>query len=533
MTSLNEWVGATFKKQIIKGPEDFRLLLERLGPTFVKIGQFLALRPDLVPQEYCDELMKLLDRVPPFPWSEAKLILEGEFGPNLSDIFSFIDPEPVAAGSLAQTHFARLLDGSEVAVKIRRPNIEAKVRRDLRRARLLVRVLEMSTVSLIISPREVLQEVSDWLMQELDFRRELANMTRLRHLTRESPSETVPLPYPDFSTGKVLTAEYLRGIRFTELLAIIRSGGEGPRQLVTAGIDREALAGNLLFACLTQIFRYQFFHADLHPGNLIALPGNVIGFVDFGLCDELDPLVRERQLRYMEAVYTDNLELMFKSLVDILIPGEGTDLDQFRRDFFDVTGRWQTRLKHEALQFEKYSEGRSPTSEWMASVIRIARQNGMQVPSKVLSMYRALLTAESVAKQLEASLDLRSVGRRFFEIMQTHELLRALEPEPVQAFLLTLFNLVRNSPSQLQQLMEDLASGRTSIGVSTTESPRLTRVANRRTKLMVTAILTLGVTWLLAYPELPTIYGLNLAWPLGIGLALLYLWLLIQWVRLR
>jgi ubiquinone biosynthesis protein len=525
-------VSASLGKRIIGGPKDFRLLLERLGPTFIKIGQFLALRPDILPQEYCDELMLLLDRVPPFPWAEARKILEAEFGSDLSQFFSYIDPEPVAAGSLAQTHFAQLGDGAEVALKIQRPHIRTRVQRDLRRARLLVRLLEVSKIKLIISPREVLEEVGDWMMQELDFTLELSNMTRLYSLTRESPNEVVPRPYHHLSTRTVLTAEYLRGMRFTTLLDKVRGSPESIDELSDMGIDPEVLAENLLSACLTQIFRYQFFHADLHPGNLITLPGNMIGFVDFGLCDELDPLVRERQMRYLQAVYSDNLELMFRALVEILIPTDDTDLDSFRRDFFAATGVWQQRTKQESEAGYR-REGRSPTGEWMVRVMRAARQNGLQVPSRILSMYRALLTAESVANRLDPSVDLGMVGQQFFQMMQLQDVLRSLEPEAVQAFLLNLFNLIRDSPGQLQQILEDLANGRFVVNVNTTESPRLLRIANRRTKLIVTAILTVGVAFLLGNPSLPSVAGINIAWLLGIVLAILYLWLLIQWFRLR
>jgi ubiquinone biosynthesis protein len=528
-------VSASLRKRIIGGPKDLRLLLERLGPTFIKIGQFLALRPDILPQEYCDELMLLLDRVPSFSWAEARKILEAELGSDLSQFFSYIDHEPVAAGSLAQTHFAQLCDGREVALKIQRPHIRTRVQRDLRRARLLVRLLEVSNIKLIISPREVLEEVSDWMMQELDFTLELSNMARLYATTRESPNELVPRPYHHLSTGKVLTAEYLRGMRFTTLLDKVRGGPEGIDELRDKGIDPEVLAENLLSACLTQIFRYQFFHADLHPGNLIALPGNVIGFVDFGLCDELDPLVRERQMRYLQAVYSDNLELMFKALVEILIPSDDTDLEAFRRDFFEATGVWQQRSKQELMESEAgYArQGRSPTGEWMVSVMRAARQNGLQVPPRILSMYRALLTAESVANRLDPNLDLGRVGQEFFQVMQVQEVLRSLEPKAVQAFLLNLFNLIRDSPGQLQQIMEDLANGRFVVNVNTTESPRLLRIANRRTKLIVTAILTVGVAFLLGNPTLPSVAGINVSWLLGFALALLYVWLLIQWFRLR
>jgi len=522
-------------ERAIKGPEGFRQFLVQLGPTFIKIGQFLALRPDLVPQRYCDELMKLLDRVPPFPWAEAKAVLVGEFGRDLSSVFAYLNPRPVGAGSLAQTHFARLADGAEVAVKILRPNIRATVLRDLRRARFLVRLLELSGWELISSPREVLQEISDWLMQEIDFTHELSNMTRLYDLSADSPDERVPRPHPDLSTKRVLVAEYMRGLRFTTMLRMQRSGANGQRRLRALGIDRERLAENLLFSCLNQIFRYQFFHADLHPGNLIALPGDVIGFVDFGLCDELDAIVRQRQLRYIQAVYTGDIEMMFRSLVDILIPTEQTDLEAFRRDFIRETEKWQRGTEHAAHEPGKNHAGsvRTPTGQWMIDVMRTARRHGLRVPPRILSMYRALVTAESVACQLDPGLDLRSVGGRFFDSLQRSEVLRSLEPDALQAGLLSLFNLVRDSPGQLQQVLSELSDGRFSISVTTTESPRTVRTQNRRTRLLVTAIISVGVALLLARPALPSIAGVSLAWPLGLAEALLYISMIIQWSRFR
>jgi ubiquinone biosynthesis protein len=515
-------------RKMIGGPAGFRRQLEYLGPTFIKIGQFLALRPDLIPQEYCDELMELFDRVPAFPWAEAQVIVESEFGRNISSIFPYIDPVPIAAGSLAQVHRARLRDATDVAVKIRRPNIEDLVRRDIKRARLLVRFLELSGASPALSPREVLDEVSNWLWQEIDFTRELANLTRLHSLTVEDPNQKTPRPYPEYSTAKILTTEYIQGVPFSDLLVAHRPVQHAARRNIPEGIDPEKLAENLIFCCLTQIFRYQFFHADLHPGNLIALPGNVIGFVDFGLCDELDPMVRQRQMRYFYATYIDDTEMMYRALIEILIPSDDTDFESFRREFVQETITWQSRRGEGTLTGQ-----RSPTGRWMIAVMRAARRHGFRIPPRILSMYRALLTAESVAGRLGPEADMQSVGRRFFASLQWDEVFRALNPEALPPYLLSLLSLVQKSPGRLDQLLSELAESRFSLNTIGTESPRTERVRNRRARIVVSAVASVGIALLLAKPALPTIAGIAVAWPLVIVLVVVYLLIFIQLRGLR
>src|SRR5688572_3338802 len=212
MSHRLERTNRSFVERIVNGPVGFRRRLERLGPVFVKIGQFLALRPDLLPQEYCDELMYLTDRVPAFHWEQAKAILKEDLREEPGEIFSYINPNPVAAGSLAQAHVARLKDGREVAVKIQRPNIETQIWQDLKRARRFARLLEMSNSSFIVSPNEVVEEFAKWLKQETDFNHELKNLTRLYNLAANSKFQKIPEPFPEFSSARVLTSEYIRGV---------------------------------------------------------------------------------------------------------------------------------------------------------------------------------------------------------------------------------------------------------------------------------------------------------------------------------
>ncbi len=520
----------SLSEKLVRGPSGFRTLLQRLGPTFIKIGQFLALRPDIVPQEYCNELMRLLDRVDPFSWQEAKAILSKELGRDPADIFNYVNPRPIGAGSLAQSHQARLKDGKEVIIKIQRPDIRRKILRDLRRARLFAHLLEVSKTSIVISPKQVVQEVSEWLMEEINFVHELENVSSLRKLAKDSPSEIIPRPYPDFCTSKVLTIEYLHGIPMSELLLALQSDNYEERERVTKlRVDTKKLARNLLNACLTQIFRYQFFHADLHPGNLFVFPDNKIGFVDFGLCCELDTTVRERQMRYLTAIYSGKTESIFKSVMEILIPGEETDVEAFRRDFFTETSVWMKRRSYNEREGIRKDVDQSPTAQWLIQVMRVARKHKLQVPSGILSMYRTLLTAETVANQLNTSLDLGSVGRSFFINLQADEALKILDPKEVRVMTFNLLNILRDSPAQLQQIFSELSDGRFALNVNVSDTNKNMRISNRRTRLLTASILSVGIAILLTRPNLPHFLGISLAWPLSLILIFLYTWIFKLW----
>jgi len=509
-----------------------RRLLEKLGPTFIKLGQFLALRPDIIPQEYCDELMSLFEHAAPFPWEDARRILAEELKEEPEVTFRSIDPVPLAAGSLAQTHFARLHDGTEVAVKILRPGIAERIEQDLSRTRIFARVLELTGFHHVISPTELVEELRIWLMQEIDLDRELANMSRLHRAARESEVERIPRPFPDYSTSRVLTAEYIHGITFAELIAAARPDPKAPlRRRRRFHVDRDQLASNLLRACLGQIFRYRFFHADVHPGNLVALSDDAIGFVDFGLCDSLDETVRAQQMRYLSAVYNRDVEAMFRAISELLIPSTTTDMEAFRADFHAETRNYLSRI--DDPEESRRTGGSSPIADWLVAVVRSARRHDLRFPPKILSMYRTLLTAESVARILSPGNSLRLVGREFFRELQYEEIARSFTSERIEPVLLSLFTLGRDWPVQLQQILADLTAGRLSMTMRTAETPHTRRLRDLRTKLLAAAILTVSSAMLLNIPALPAFLRGNLIWIVAAFHTILLGIVVRQWRRLR
>lgn len=517
-----------FEDGALLGPERLTRLLIRLGPTFIKIGQFLALRPDILPQAYCDELLRLVDRAPSTSWEVIRQTLRAELGDDPENIFARISPRPLAAGSIAQVHLAETRHGEKVAIKVQRPDLPIRVKRDLRKIRWLARALKASGIAPYISPTELVGELEHWLQQELDFTRELNNQTRMYDEMTSERYVRIPQPFAEFSSPRVITTEYLHGTPFSDLIRLARRNDF--EHIERLGFDREVLAERLIESSLHQIFRLRFFHADLHPGNIIAMRGNVIGLVDFGLTDVLDPTVEEVQTDYLAALYENDTHRMHRAISQIFVAGENTDAEAFRRDFFTETNRWLSMLE----DLPANGERRSPTAGYMVTLMRLARVHDMRPPISVLSMYRTLLTSESVAYHLRSAANLRETGRRFFSELQLERLIGSYHPDRVFARLMQLNELTRSGPGNVQQLLADLSEGRFVLSVRSLESTQERRQANRRARLIALAILSLSLTLLLVLTAGQTGVWERVAyqviWVLLIGL---YIWLAIIWRRLR
>ncbi len=506
-------------------PAEFVDLLTRLGPTATKIGQYLALRPDLLPQEYCDELLRLTDQGKPFGWPLVERVIIAELGDTPDRLFRRFERRPVGVGSLSQVHRAQLEDGAEVAVKIQRPGVEALVARDIRRLRLAARLVKRIDFPFPLTPADLADELAEWLRQEIDFTRECENARRLLDLTARSETQVVPFVYRHLSSPRLITYEYLEGVTISKVLAEMRGTvalpASGP--LLTAA-ERRDLAARLVVATLTQIFRLRFFHADLHPGNLVVLPGGKIGYVDFGLCDTLDDTVRANQLRYVAAVYTRDQARMFTALTGLLVARADSDFEGLRRDFLSQTRR---------LGDARRDNGRSSAAGYIVGVMRAARNNRFAVPRQVLSLYRALLAVETLAKELGLPNALQQAGRSFIGELQREDALSQLfDRDKLQQILASTLTLARDGPGQIAQILADAAEGSVRLKVEVSDSGRTEAAQNRRARLLAAAILSVGVAVPLASNHLPSVFGLRMAWPLGALLAGLYLVCLSLWLRL-
>lgn len=508
-------------------PARLHALLLRQGPTFVKIGQFLALRPDILPKEYCDELLKLVDRVPPFPSATAAAIIAADLGRSVEELFEWFNPQPIAAGSLAQVHEAVLSDGRRVAVKVQRPQIRERVERDLRRLGRLVRLLRLARVVTIVDTADLLSELRRWMADELDMRRELANAERLYQLNAGNPRLRIPASFPGLSGDRVVTTEFLAGVPFSELLRHVSQGAADA--VGRLGFDRERLSENLLWSVLQQIFRNEFFHADTHPGNLLALPGDVVGFVDFGFAEAIDPTVRAKHVQYLAALYLGEPETVYRGVLEILEVTPNSDVDAFRHDFMALTRAWN---RDKDMPAERDGEP-SPLSAYMVGLMRAARERRLRVPAEVLSMYRSLLTAETVAHRLGGSADLRSVGAAFFASLQYDQIFQLLQPAAYQGLFLDVLALLRHGPGDVQRILSDLAAERLTLHVKTEEEREDRRQANARSGLISAAVIFLGLAVLVSgSADVRLLASVRLAHVLWAAMGVMAVWLLILWRRL-
>jgi ubiquinone biosynthesis protein len=301
-----------------------------------------------------------------------------------------------------------------VTIKIQRPGLAQRLPRDFRWLRVVARVLELLRVPAPAPPRRVVRELSEWLTQEIDFNREAVNQLRLRRLAASSRTVRIPMAYRRLSSARVLVSERLTGIPLTEILAAAEIASARQRRwLDSLDLDLPLVAETLLDSTLEQIFDFRFFHADVHPGNLLVLPGNVIGYVDFGLCGTLEERIVQNQRRYLTAVFQRDIPTMFVALLELLAPSPHADVSGLRQDFTRAT-----RALLEAIDVaapDRPPASRRPAvADWLVTIMRAVRSRHFDVPVNLLAMYRTLLTAETVAHRLAPDVSLHTVGLRFF-----------------------------------------------------------------------------------------------------------------------
>lgn len=413
-------------KSIVNLPfsTQFRLRLQKLGPTYIKLGQILSLREDLLPKVITDELKNLLDKLPAVSYERFKELIVESIDLPLNTMYRWIDPIPLGSASLAQTHRARLISNEKVVIKVLKPGVRTIIERDTRLLRFFGRFLQLFLAP--YQPARIIDEFSNYTLREVDLRFEADNAETFAAYFKDEPEVRFPRIYRKYCSRDVLCMEYFHGIKPDEH-ALKKLTAEQRRQAIDLGVG----------AIVRMIYRDGFFHADLHPANLMIFkkPGSKevsVGFIDLGMVGRFNRDMRKRMFYYFYSLVTGDPESAARYLTSLALPGKGTDIEGFRRAAADMYTRWLM-----TPNFKEFS-----LAQVILQSVLMAGHYQIQYPGEIVLMVKALVTIEGVGHIFDPEIDIPSAARKH-----------------VRAILLQEFNplnLIRDSALVLPEMVDVL-----------------------------------------------------------------------------
>lgn len=469
--------------------EAFARDIEKRGTTFIKLGQLLSTRPDIVPPSYAQALARLQDDVEPFPFAEVEKIVTAELGVRLSKPFAHIDERPLAAASIAQVHRARLRDGREVALKVQRPGVRERVLDDLEAmgdmAQLLAEHTEWGArydVDLLFG------EFRRSLMRELDFRQEAIHLMTLGRNLREIEEVCVPQPLLAYSTARLLTMEFIRGTKITELSPLAR-----------IELDGERLADALFRAYLKQMLRDGFFHADPHPGNVFIAGGRIV-LIDLGMVAHVTPELQDRLLQLLLAVSDNRADDAAKTLLLVGECREGADRAGFRRAVADIIAQ------HREVAAREPQVGRA-----VLMLLVAAAGHGIRLPPELAMIGKTLLNMDEIGRTLAPGFDPNAAIRRHAAEITEQQMTRDFSLGSLFSAAVDLKNFVQQFPGRINRLLDRLAENEFKVTVDALDEARLMegmqKVANRISTGLILAALIVGAALMMDVPTSFTLFG--------------------------
>jgi predicted unusual protein kinase regulating ubiquinone biosynthesis (AarF/ABC1/UbiB family) len=464
--------------------------LESLGPTFVKLGQLLSSRADLVPAPYIEALSRLQDDVAPFPFGEVERVVEAELGVRLSKAFGEFERDPIAAASLGQVHRAAMRDGLLVAVKIQRPDIEPRVIADLETLTELAAFVDKHAgMQHRIECGQLMEEFSKATLLELDYRNEAQNLRKLGANLKDYPSIVVPQPINDYTTRRVLTMDYVRGTKVTALSPLVRLEADGER-----------LGADLVGAYLHQIIIDGFFHADPHPGNVFLTDDGHIALIDLGMVGELSPRHQERLLELLVSAAEGRPDSTADVIIDLGQRREEFDEAGLRRDVAELVSRYQ-RATLSDLQVGRI----------LIDINQRAAARGLSAPRELTMLGKTLLNLDHVARALAPQLDVNGTIREQSVSLMRQRMLKSVSPAAAFSTMLEAKHFAERLPSRVNRVLDSLAGNELRLKVEMIDEGAvidgLQKVANRIAIGLVLAALIVAAALIMQVPTSFRLFG--------------------------
>ena len=456
--------------------EQFVADLEAMGPAFVKIGQALSTRPDMVPMEYIAALERMQNDVKPIGSDEVRAQIERELGVRISKLFAEFDDAPLGSASLAQVHRAVLRDGREIAVKVQRPDVEIQILQDLDIISGLARTADrITSAGRRLHFADWVHEFRMTLLPELDYREEADNLERFAGHFRQYPRLFVPVPLRDLSARRVLTMTLVKGVKLPDIPGVRRTEQ-----------DMSPLAEDLLRGYLDQVFIHGDIHADPHPGNLLLADDGRLAVLDLSMVTHVPPRRRGQLLRFMLAATDGRGEEAADLVLAMGIALPDFDQTSFRREVARMISRYGAHGRDDTL-----SEGRM-----FFDMVRLSTDSGLRTPPEMSVLGKTLLNLESVSRALDPHLATKTIVKDHLQRIMVDRLRESFSPSALASEALEVQSLIRDMPGQVSKCLSLLAENRLSIRLAGLEESRLIenlqKIANRISAGVVTASLVLA-----------------------------------------
>ena len=496
-------------------PERVRMAMEELGPTFIKMGQILSTRPDLIPMEFITQFEKLQDDVPPFPFEDIKTTVESELKAPIATIFRDFDETPVAAASLGQVHRATLATGEDVAVKVQRPDIKKTIGVDLEIMLHLATLLEQNVDACqIYHPTRIVTEFAETITKEIDYKNEAFYIERFARQFSGDPTVYVPKVFSDVTTARVLTMEYIDGVKASDI-----------DRLEAEGFDRGVIAARGADLIFEQILVHGFFHADPHPGNIVILPGNVVCYLDFGMMGRIDRQMREDIVDLVVAVVRQNEAKATDVLLRLTTQDVLVNRRKMELDVSDLT-----------MQYLGKSLKEIDAGQLLRQFMDLISHHRLQIPPDLFMMIKAITTVEGLGTVLDPDFDFAGAATPFIKNIR----MERMHPKRVAGDMLNsgaeVIHLVKEIPGAFRDILKQAKSGGTTIkfehrGIEPMQKT-LDQVSNRISFAIVLSSLVMGSSLIVLAGVPPLWHDIPVIGIIGfLGAGMMGFWLLYSIIR--
>jgi len=494
------------------------MVLEELGPTFIKFGQIMSNRPDILPKELIKELEKLQDTAPPFSASEARRVIEEELGENIESIFKHFEPSPTASASIAQVHKAIISDQNEdkeVVIKVQRPGIFEKIQTDVEIMMNIARIAEKHIPSAkLVNPVDIVKEFERTIKKELDFSTEAMYMQRFENNFQGEHDIYVPKVYRKFSTSRVLTMEYVKGIKVSKVDKIIE-----------AGQDPKRIAHKITQLMLKQVFIHGFFHADPHPGNLLVLEDGRICFLDYGMMGVFHPKQKNYFSNIILGIVNGDPPRIVKTVLRFAGKIDIEEREELEHQISDLVDRY-AYLPLKDIKIANL------TNEMRDIIFKFK----LKIPSNIYPLSKAVMHIENIARELDPDFDLIHELEPFARQIVMEGLSLRVWIKELASGISDLRLLLRDFPSDMRDILEQVKTGRAKIEFEhkglEPALKKIDQVSNRIAFAIVIAALIIGSSLIVLSDIPPKVNETPIIGIIGfIGAGILGFWLIISIIR--